>query len=189
MYLRVSTISVAIPGETKSDPNIEAYYFPVVYCTRQKVNYWNIWLWQNASYHFPYFLHDLNPYTILSQHTNQGPLAYALESYIENEVRSISTHTNILQQPQTHSCLMVYMWGCMSSNLGSYPSSSLNIRRYDWKHQYFPLLGNKSVEINNLPPYKCKSFKVKFTTSALKWVSNTYWSVPLPVLQWHLILA
>ena len=77
----------------------------------------------------------------------------------------------------------------MPSYLGSYPISSVNPLRYGKHNQGVSLLWDTSVDIKNLPPSKYKSFQVQLTTSALQWVDDTCWSVPLPVLQWHIIPA
>ena len=103
--------------------------------------------------------------------------------------KNISTHLNISQQLQIHFYPLVKIWGRMISSLCSYPTSYVNTWRCDRPHQGFPLLGNTRVEINNLPLSKYKSFQVQLTTSALQWVGDTCWSVPLSVPQWHIILS
>ena len=85
--------------------------------------------------------------------------------------------------------MLVHTWGRMPSYMGYYPCFSVNTWRYGKHHQGVPLLGNTSVKINKLPPSKYQHLKVQLITSELQWVSDTCWSVTLPIIQGHLIPA
>ena len=77
----------------------------------------------------------------------------------------------------------------MSSSLGYFPYSSVNIRIYNRHNWVFPFLGNTIVEINNLTLSKYQSYQVQMTTSAPPWFADTYFLVLLQVSQLCLIMS